>query len=419
MSAALAELAEVVRRESGIRLRDSQYQSLAAAARRAAPELDPAGMLQALAVVRSGAPLLRRLIDEVTVNETFFFRQSEELEALDWAGMLAVAHAAGSDTVRIWVAGCSTGEEAYTLALLASEAFAPAPAPISILATDICTDALALAETGHYRARSVRGVSSRRQALHFEPHPGGTAVGDRLRGLVRFGRHNLARDPMPPAGQAPFDLITCRNVLIYFDRPTVERVATALAGAVRPGGRLLLGAADRISGRTGSAIPDRDAAPRPVRRRQPPLPAPPRRPRAAVAVAAGDEFAAALAAADAGRLDTAIELIGHVLAADPLNADAHFVRGLAELGAGDANACVKSLRRALYVDPGFALAAFKLGRAQEACGDSAAAAQAYEQALRTLDGPENQRPQILGDVDMGDIAAACRLRLRALTRTAS
>jgi tetratricopeptide (TPR) repeat protein len=105
-----------------------------------------------------------------------------------------------------------------------------------------------------------------------------------------------------------------------------------------------------------------------------------------------------------------------VLAQDPLNADAHFVRGLAELGAGDANASVQSLRRALYVDSGFGLAAFKLGRAQEARGDAAAATQAYEQALHTLDGPEARGPQILGDVDLGDIAAVCRLRLRALTR---
>jgi chemotaxis protein methyltransferase CheR len=129
-----------------------------------------------------------------------------------------------------------------------------------------------------------------------------------------------------------------------------------------------------------------------------------------------DGLDAALAAADAGRLDAAIELIGGVLARDPLNADALFVRGLAELGSGDANASVRSLRRALYVDPGFGLAAFKLGRAQEARGDTPGATQAYEQALRTLDGRENRAARIVGDVDAGDIAAVCRLRLRALTR---
>jgi chemotaxis protein methyltransferase CheR len=414
MSTALGELAEVVRRESGIALRESQHQSLAAAARRAAPGLDAAGLLRALADVRSRRPLLRRLIDEVTVNETFFFRQSEDLDALDWAAMLAGARAAGSATVRVWVAGCSTGEEAYTLALLASEAFAPAPAPVSILATDICTDALARAAKGHYGARSVRGVSAARRARYFEPSPGGLAVGARLRGLVRFARHNLVHDPMPPAGEARFDLAACRNVLIYFDRPTVERVAASLAGAVRPGGRLILGAVDRISGPTASAaVLDRGAAT--ARRSRPPTPAAPQPRRAPRELPAEDGLEAALDAADAGRLDAAIELIGHVLARDPLNADAHFVRGLAELGSGDANASVRSLRRALYVDPGFGLAAFKLGRAQEARGDAAAATQAYEQALRTLDGPDTHAPRIVGAVDVGDIAAVCRLRLRALT----
>jgi chemotaxis protein methyltransferase CheR len=192
-------------------------------------------------------------------------------------------------------------------------------------------------------------------------------------------------------------------------------VAASLAGAVRPGGTLILGAADRISGQTSSApLPDRDAT-TPRRARRPATVARQSRgtPRD---VSAADGLDAALAAADAGRLDAAIELIGHVLARDPLNADALFVRGLAELGSGDANASVRSLRRALYVDPGFGLAAFKLGRAQEACGDTPAATQAYEQALRTLDGRETRAPRIVGDVDAGDIAAVCRLRLRALTR---
>jgi tetratricopeptide (TPR) repeat protein len=226
------------------------------------------------------------------------------------------------------------------------------------------------------------------------------------------------RDPMPPAGEDAFDLITCRNVLIYFDRPTVERVAGSLAGATRPGGRLILGAADRISGKTEPAPQPDASAPR-KRRRQPAQPGRRSAPRAAAEPLTGDGLTAALAAADAGNLDAAIDLIGQVLAREPLNADAHFVRGLAELGGGDANASVRSLRRALYIDPGFGLAAFKLGRAKEALGDTAAAAQAYEQALRTLDGGDTGRAETLGEVDLGDIAAVCRLRLRMLTRVAS
>ena len=402
----LLELAELLRCESGIALRESQHQSLVTAARRAAPELDTARLLHALRDRTSGPTLLCRLIDEVSVNETFFFRQSEELEALDWHAMLAGARAAKGQNVRVWVAGCSTGEEAYTLALLASEAFAPAPAPVSILATDISSAALARARQGSYSARSVRGVSSARRARYFAPGPEGLVVGARLRAMVRFARHNLVSDPMPPAGEARFDLSTCRNTLIYFDRPTVARVAASLAEAVRPGGRLILGAADRISGPTAAVAVSARPPARPVRPRTPA-----RRP----AVPTGNPLEAALVAADAGRLDAATELIGQVLAEDPLNATAHFILGVAELGAGDANASVRSLRRALYVDPDFGLAAFKLGRAQEACGDAIAAKQAYEQALRTLDGRDTSAARALGDVDVTDLAAVCRLRMRALT----
>jgi chemotaxis protein methyltransferase CheR len=113
-------------------------------------------------------------------------------------------------------------------------------------------------------------------------------------------------------------------------------------------------------------------------------------------------------------MTVAIELIGSVLALDPLNAEAQFVRGLAELGAGDAQAATASLRRALYVRPNFWQAAFKLGRAQELGGDRAAAALAYKRVLRTLDRGDAEPTSALDPVAPADVAAACRLRLRAL-----
>jgi tetratricopeptide (TPR) repeat protein len=217
---------------------------------------------------------------------------------------------------------------------------------------------------------------------------------------------------MPPLGEPPFDLITCRNVLIYFDPPTVERVAGALARAARRGGRLILGAADRISGPIGAAL---SPAPKPRRR---PAPAAAPTPRPAPARREPARLADALAAANDGRLEAAVALIGELLARDPLNADAYFVRALAELGGGDAVAAVESLRRALYIDPQFGLAAFKLGRAHEARGELQAAAQAYERALRTLDGAEARPIELGEEIDLADIAAVCRLRLRALARPA-
>src|SRR5439155_5455443 len=127
-------------RESGIVVKTPQYSALAAALRRAVPELDLGSFL-----VRSRDPIARRelverLLDEVTVKETTFMRDRRQLEAISWRLLL---EGAGGDHIRVWSAGCATGEEAYTLALLAREAFAPAPPPVRILATDISRGALA------------------------------------------------------------------------------------------------------------------------------------------------------------------------------------------------------------------------------------------------------------------------------------
>jgi len=124
-----------------------------------------------------------------------------------------------------------------------------------------------------------------------------------------------------------------------------------------------------------------------------------------------DRLAVALAAANSGRMSDALEHAAVLLESDALDAAAYFVRGLVELQTDDPPAAAASLRRALYVDPTFALAAFTLGRAHDALGDGAAARRAYEQALRTLDPEDDRHDLLLQQVDLGDIAAACRARL--------
>jgi tetratricopeptide (TPR) repeat protein len=86
---------------------------------------------------------------------------------------------------------------------------------------------------------------------------------------------------------------------------------------------------------------------------------------------------------------------------------------MAELGLGNASSAVESFRRALYVDPAFGLAAFKLGRAHDTCGDASAARRSFERALRTLDPADDRHHVVLDKVDIGDIAAACRMRLQS------
>jgi tetratricopeptide (TPR) repeat protein len=252
---------------------------------------------------------------------------------------------------------------------------------------------------------------------------------------VRFRHHNLIADPSPPLGEVPFDVIACRNVLIYFDLPGVQQVLRSLGAALRPDGRLILGAADRLTGTAAdlgrgaeNPVVERRHRHKPKRSLRRPLGLAPRP--AAVGVPVGlsrgrgedvdtsaprrrpeDRIEDALIAADEGDLDRAIEIVEGLLAEDPMLADAHFVRGLVELGAGDAEAATVSLRRSLYLDPSFGLAAFELGRAHDAGGDRVAARRAYEQALRSLDPEDERHRAILDQVDLADVAAACTARL--------
>jgi hypothetical protein len=125
----------------------------------------------------------------------------------------------------------------------------------------------------------------------------------------------------------------------------------------------------------------------------------------------GAQLTAALDAAGRGDRDAALAQVAMLIAGDPLDADAHFISGLVTLEAGEPTRAVAALRRALYADPTFALAAFTLGRAFDALGDTAAARRAFERVLRTLDPDDRRHESILAQVDLGDIAAACRARL--------
>jgi chemotaxis protein methyltransferase CheR len=427
VSPALKQVADIIRRETGISIREVQMPMLEAALHRVDRTMDATGFLEAGTDGVAPAALLDRLIDEVTVNETFFFRERRELDAIDWHLLRDNAHAAGSETIRIWVAACATGEEAYTLAVLASEAFAPSHPPVSILATDISLATLERAREGRYGHRAVRGVDEDIRHRYFEGAGDGVAVSEQLRRMVEFRRHNLARDPAPPPGHGQFELIACRNVLIYFDGDAVERVIGSLERALTPAGMLVLGSADRLCG-SARRLARHDGA-RSERRRRTPRAAPIRLlrrplghdrdapavvPHEPIAASSSTGLAAAVKAANEGNLVAAVDATASVLEDDPLNADAYFLRGLAEFGLADVEAAVTSLRRALYVDPTFGVAAFELGRAHEERGDRTAAARAYEQALRTLDPDNSRHAAILDQVDVGDVAAACALRLKSL-----
>lgn len=188
-------------------------------------------------------------IEHLLVHETYFFRHPAQLQLLRdriFRELDAQRRDAGRGELVVWNAGCSTGEETWTLALLASETDQGPAIPLSILATDLSEPALATARNGVYDR--LHGLDSFRAippwALrHFRENDNSAwRVPDKLRHGVSFRRHNL----LDPPAIAYADLVVCRNTLIYFDEAANRRAQDNLAAALRPGGVLVLGSADTL-----------------------------------------------------------------------------------------------------------------------------------------------------------------------------
>ncbi|HTJ25293.1 MAG TPA: CheR family methyltransferase [Candidatus Limnocylindria bacterium] len=183
------------------------------------------------------------LASALSNNETYFFRERAQLKAL--ADGIVDEFLTRSTRVRLWSAACSSGEEAYSLAMTLLESGKIGDAQLTIRATDISTRVLDIAARGFYRALSFRATEPAMIQRWFRPQDDGFVIDDRIKRLVGFGRLNLL-DATRIAAEGPFDAIFCRNVLIYFDKPTQKRVVESFAKALRPGGYLFLGHAESL-----------------------------------------------------------------------------------------------------------------------------------------------------------------------------
>ncbi len=176
-------------------------------------------------------------------NETYFFRERAQLKTL--AGSILDELRGRTSRLRFWSAACASGEEPYSLAMTLIESGKVPDAMLSIRATDISPRALELAAKAFYRTLSFRATEPAMIQRWFRPEGEGFVVDDRVRRLVSFGRLNLLDDALV-GSEGPFDAIFCRNVLIYFDKPTQKRVVESFAKALRPGGYLFLGHAESL-----------------------------------------------------------------------------------------------------------------------------------------------------------------------------
>jgi chemotaxis protein methyltransferase CheR len=201
------------------------------------------------------AALIKATCDAMTTNETLFFRDSKPFVAFEQQLLpvaLRRARAAGRP-LRIWCAAASTGQEPYSLAMiLASQERLLAGTPVELLATDYSYAALERARAGVYNQFEVqRGLPVQHLIRYFTERPDGFQISEDIRRRVTFEYRNLL-DPFP--AHWSFDVIFCRNVLIYFDVPTKKDVVERMARHLTPGGALVLGGTESTLGITDAVV---------------------------------------------------------------------------------------------------------------------------------------------------------------------
>ncbi|MBI0537592.1 protein-glutamate O-methyltransferase CheR [Roseomonas sp. KE2513] len=196
-----------------------------------------------MALLQSSPAEAGRLVNSFTVNETYFYREEHQLRCLGRSILPEIVARRGpGDLVRIWSNPCSTGEEPYSIAIWLLENWPPVDAyNIDIAGSDIDGDAVEAAREGRYGDRSLARLPEDLVARYFGPRQDGQRrIIDDLRESVRFGTANLV-DPAGMAAEGRFDVVFCRNVLIYFDEASRRLAAETLFNALLPGGFLLLG----------------------------------------------------------------------------------------------------------------------------------------------------------------------------------
>lgn len=248
-------IADRVKSEYGIHLPDAKRDLVYSRLMRRVRILGLTDFAAYCAFVESTAGVAERteMLSALTTNVTHFFREMHHFDLMRQSILPPLLQAARKGgRLRIWSAGCSSGQEPYSLALtiltLLPEA---ARHDIRILATDVDPQVIARAGEGRYPASEAASIPQPMVQQFTEPTPDGFRIGDAARALVTFAPLNLMGDwPM----RGPFDVIFCRNVAIYFDAPTQERLWQRFAGLMRPGAHLLIGHSERVTGPADTSL---------------------------------------------------------------------------------------------------------------------------------------------------------------------
>jgi len=356
-----------------------------------------------------------KLIHFLTIGETYLFRNKPQMDFLRkqvMPDLIAEHEAAAKPTLRIWSAGCATGEEAYTIAILVQELIPDLDRwRIEITGTDLNTESLNKARAGSYGSWSLRGTDAAEIARHTTQVGGRTVIDDATRAMVTFARLNLADTASFGEAFDGVDLVLCRNVTIYFARSLKAAVARRLYSVLAPGGWLLVGpaepdsriydafelvqgfgasayrrptsgAAAKVS--AAAAIPWQAPAAVALQEWSPP---PAARAKTAPAKTIEECARAAREAGDAGDYAAARDWCRQAIALQPTAAEPYYLLGLTLAGDSKSRPAIDAFRKAIYLEREFALAYYGLGMELLAVGDVAAGDRAFQslrQLLRTL-----------------------------------
>ena len=393
----------------------------------------------------------QHLLDAVTIPETHFFRNPPQMLALQrrlLPELMRRAIARGR-ALTVWSAGCSSGEEPYSLAMLVAEVAATLPqAPqVRIVATDLSTVAVEATRRARYSGRSLALVDDDRRARWFtEGEDGSRTVVPEIRDMVDVRLHNLVTDA-PPFEHGEVDLVVCRNVTIYFARETMRDLVGRFHGVLGAGGYLVMGHAETLWQVTDAftlvtlgdafayrkdlpAVPEPVAEParlpvhihprRAVRRTPeqrvrnawPEAPAAHVRPLDSVPDpdTATHLLRLAREAFDQAHYAEAARLAAAAAAASPFEVEAYVVEGSARATVGDDAGALVALRKAVYLAPKAGHARFQLAGALARCGEHAGAAREYRAAAATL--PHTPASDLVPLLDGCDVAQLVTLSRR-------
>lgn len=362
--------------------------------------------LRSLTLAPTTGPLWRELITLLTIHETYFYRIPEQFDALRLCVLPAMIQAKvrhPRPSLRLWCAGCSSGEEPYTLAMLVDQLLPDRRGwEITILGTDLDAGVLETARKGLYSDRSVVHLPAYLKRRYFRPISTGVWSLDKgIREMVRFQVHNLSgADQAPEPGR--FDLIMCRNVLIYFAPQAFRRAVSLLIHSLKPGGWLVAGPAESAAELFAPLVPTlfpgallfragpsqalaSNALPGPW---FPPAPAstdgPAKRREPAPKPDPEGEYHMALSLADAGEWDEALRVCQAALRLDPLHVGLLSLMATIREERGDTEAAAKEWQRVLYVSPNCPRALFHLGTLSIKRGKPRLGVELFRSLLRVL-----------------------------------